>query len=224
MTTATKKKEKFKGSRAHQIYKLSDGTRVPGTTTITGLLDKSGPLMHWAWNLGMQGVDYKKFRDKSAEAGTLGHEMIQEYLGGPEVDYAAYSKDLLDKAENSLLSFYAWELGKELKTISIEEKLVSESYRYGGAIDWYGAINGRWTLMDLKTSKGVYEGHKIQLSAYNNLLLENGYKVEQVLCLRVGRDETDWFDCVEVQPSEMSIYWEMFKHLREVYELRKKVK
>ena len=37
-------------------YKL-DGERIPGVTTISGLLKPAGPLMHWAWELGMKGQD-----------------------------------------------------------------------------------------------------------------------------------------------------------------------
>ena len=31
------------------IYKLKDGTLVPGTTTIMGAFKDSGGLVHWAW-------------------------------------------------------------------------------------------------------------------------------------------------------------------------------
>ena len=45
-------KDKIKGiSKAHTVYKLADGTRVPGATTITGLLNKPH-LVRWANKIG----------------------------------------------------------------------------------------------------------------------------------------------------------------------------
>ena len=43
-------------SKAHQRYKLADGTQVPGVTTITGQLNKPA-LIIWANRLGLQGID-----------------------------------------------------------------------------------------------------------------------------------------------------------------------
>jgi hypothetical protein len=217
-------KEKFKGSKAHQRYKLASGKIVPGTTTITGLLDKSGPLMYWAWDLGRQGIDYRKYRDKSAEAGTLGHEMIQEYLGGPKVDFSGYAKDIIDKAENVFFSFLEFEKGKTWRTISIEDNLVSEKYEFGGAIDWYGEIDGQKVLMDIKTSKGIYDSHFIQVSAYYKLMVENEMPVSDVLILNVGRGEDEDYTAKYLTVDQLNDGWLIFYHLRQVYDLKKRFK
>ena len=62
-----------KASRAHTRYYTTDGTLVPGSTTITGLLNKPA-LVKWANNLGLQGIDSSKYVDKAARVGTLIHE------------------------------------------------------------------------------------------------------------------------------------------------------
>ena len=64
-----------KSSKAHIIYKTSDGKRVPGVTTITGMLDKPG-LVKWANNLGLQGIDSAEHVKNLARIGTLAHLMI----------------------------------------------------------------------------------------------------------------------------------------------------
>ena len=66
-------------SKAHQIYKLKDGTRVPGTTTITSILDKPA-LKFWANNLGLKGISVSKYVDNLADIGTLCHKMVENYL------------------------------------------------------------------------------------------------------------------------------------------------
>ena len=67
-----------------QIYKTKDGKRVPSVTTITGRFKESGGLIWWAWDLGIQGIDYRKVRDSAADAGTLAHAMICEKHAGKE--------------------------------------------------------------------------------------------------------------------------------------------
>ena len=71
-----------KRAKAHTIYKLANGKRVPGVTTVLGIINKPA-LVKWANNLGLQGIDSTTYVDGTAKIGTLAHEMIQEYLGGP---------------------------------------------------------------------------------------------------------------------------------------------
>jgi len=56
---------------------MIDGKRVPGVTTILGKYKEAGGLIHWAWDLGMQNIDYRKVRDDAADAGTLAHAMVE---------------------------------------------------------------------------------------------------------------------------------------------------
>jgi len=62
------------------IYKLKDGTLVPGTTTIIGAFKDSGGLVHWAWQQGKAGLDYRNTRDKAAERGTNVHDLAECYI------------------------------------------------------------------------------------------------------------------------------------------------
>ena len=62
-TETAKETAKLERHKPHQTYTL-DGITIPGVTTVLGIIDKSGPLIHWAWKLGMEGKDYKKVRDE----------------------------------------------------------------------------------------------------------------------------------------------------------------
>ncbi|MBQ9527243.1 MAG: hypothetical protein IJR68_06500 [Fretibacterium sp.] len=182
-------------AKAHQRYRTADGKVVPGVTTITGVINKPA-LVKWANNLGLQGIDSTAYVDETAAVGTLAHEMIQEYLGGPRWDREAYSAVQVDLAENAVLSFYEWErqTGAKMETMAIEKQLVSEKMRYGGTIDWYGRIGGKLWLVDFKTCKALFPEHAFQVAAYWNLLRENGLQVDGVRLLRVGRTEDEGFD------------------------------
>ena len=64
-------------------YRLKDGTRVPGTTTILGRWKESGGLLQWAFKQGESGARtlYEE-RDKAAEAAARGPAYVRENHDG----------------------------------------------------------------------------------------------------------------------------------------------
>ena len=212
----------FKRNRAHVVYKTKDGKRVPGTTTITGTLDKSRYLVPWANDLGKQGIDCNDYRDSMAGVGTLAHAMAHADLAGEPLteDLTEYSPKEISLAENALIKFFDWRKAHDFKPVLLEAPLVSEEHRYGGTIDAYGLLDGVPALIDLKTSGNIYDDMKYQLAAYRQLLREHGYEVQSARILRIGRDESEGFD--EKIFGGLDRAWQVFWHLRQVYELTKK--
>ena len=195
-----------KVSKAHTIYKTSDGKRVPGTTTVLGVLNKPA-LVSWANKLGLEGIDSNKYVDAAARIGTLAHYLVQCDLTGETPDISEYGATEIDKAENALLSYYSWKKGKQITPIENEIPLVSEEYGYGGTIDCYCIIDGDLWLLDFKTGKAIYPEMLTQLAAYRQLLTENGHLVEKAKILRIGRDETEGFE--ERTIIDFTNYWEV---------------
>lgn len=210
-----------KRAKAHTQYRLSDGTRVPGVTTVLGVINKPA-LIRWANDLGLQGVDSTKYVDETAKIGTLAHEMVQEYLGGPGWDRSAYNPGQIDLAENAVLSFYEWERRnvESFKTIFIEEQFVSETNRYGGTVDWYGELNGEMWLVDFKTCKTLYPEHTYQTAAYWALLLEHGYRVDGARILRIGRSEDEGFDDKIIGREEIEDAYRVFDCALKLYQAK----
>ena len=208
-------------SKAHTIYKTSDGLRVPGATTITGLLAKPY-LITWANKLGLEGIDSTKYRDEAADVGTLAHAMIQAHLTGEDLDMEQYAPVTIDLAENAVISYFEWEKQHKIEPILCEKPLVSESHRYGGTVDCYCLLDGVPTLLDFKTGKAIYDEYFVQLAAYKALLHEHGYAVEQCRILRVGRDETEGFE--ERSVADTTKYFMVFQNLLDVYYLKKDLK
>lgn len=217
------KEKTTKKVKQHTVYKLACGKRVPGTTTFLGVLAKPA-LIGWANRMGLQGIDTRAYVDEKADIGTCAHYMIECDIKGVEPDLSIYSPFVVEAAENSFLKWMAWKEGQDIEFIGSEMVLVSEVHKFGGTVDIYAEIAGRRTLLDIKTSgSGIWPEMKHQVAgAYRLLLEENGYPVEDVKILRIGRDETEGFEIATIGN------WEAHTHVallcRELYEALKVAK
>lgn len=222
-TTAGNPVVKLSKTRAHQVYKLADGTRVPGASTIAKIGDDPGALLHWAWKCGCEGIDYKKARDKAADIGTIAHFMIECHLKGDTPDLSEFGSEDIDRAETSFLKFLDWWQGEGFEVISPEVQLVSETFGYGGTIDApVRDKSGNVCILDWKTSKGIYDSHLIQTAAYEKLFAENYPDLipSRRAVARIGKEdqgdfEVRWF-------SDSDKYFEVFKAQLALYKARKK--
>ncbi len=206
-------------------YRLKDGTRVPGVTTVINRFKESGGLLHWAWQLGMDGKDYRAERDKAAEAGTIAHEMIDAWIHDREWQPPGKEpEDMLAKAQTGFEAFLAWATSTHLEVVETEVSLVSERHRYGGTIDGIGRLNGETVLLDWKSSNRIYADYIVQVAAYVKLLEENRReRVTGIHLLRVGKEWGDFHH--HAWPVEVSeLGWRAFKCQRELYDLDKPLK
>jgi hypothetical protein len=216
-----------KKDRGHQVYKLADGTRVPGVTTICGVMDKPA-LVKWANNLGLQGIDSAKYVDALADSGTLAHYMAECSLIGaaPDPSYLdEFSKVDHDRAETSLIKFWDWQKAHEIRVIGHEMMLVSETLRVGGTCDIYAEVDGVLALVDLKTCKALYGGADekwTQVAGYGLILEEKGYKVQEEYILRIGREESEGFEYARMP--DRKGHEERFRLCRELYEINQRLR
>lgn len=151
-------------------YKLKNGQAVPGTTTIMGEFKDSGGLVHWAWQEGKAGRDYRKTRDKAAERGTNIHDLAECHILGKL--YELPKDEIVLRAFNK---FKEWWEENDFEVVWTEKQMVSEKYEYGGCPDLYvrQKTNGKCWLIDFKTGKRIYPDTIIQMGAYKNLIEEN---------------------------------------------------
>lgn len=206
-------------TKAHQRYKLIDGTPVPGVTTITNQLNKPA-LIPWANRMGLAGIDTSKYVDDKAMIGTLAHEMILAHLSKRAVDTADYSKNQIDLAENAFLSYLEWEKGHKVEPIMTEYQLVSERYLYGGTLDFFGRVDGMFELVDFKTGSGIYDEMWFQVAAYGGLKVympPSKYRI-----LNIPRTEDEAFK--EEFKTDLSLHFEAFLKLLDFYYLNKRIK
>jgi len=211
--------------KPHIRYKLKDGTIVPGVTTVTGELGwNKQVLVSWANKLGLQGIDSAKFVDDKAQIGTLAHQMVLDHFRKVETDTSDFTANQISAAENCLISYHAWEKGKTVEPILIEEPLVSEVMSFGGTPDFYGKIDGVLTLCDYKTGKGIYPEYFVQVAGgYLRLLSEHGHKVEQIIILNIPRSEDESFMVKPIPITKWEVAQAIFDNCLETYRLKKQL-
>jgi hypothetical protein len=215
-------------AKAHTVYKV-DGKRVPGTTTITGVMDKPA-LVKWANNLGLQGIDSSKYVDELAQVGTLAHFMIENHCLGEIPDLSDFSPNQIKLAENSFYKFLEWQDQTGFEPHHNELILTSKEHMFGGTLDIVGTLtkrNNLRALVDIKTCKGIYPEHKTQVAGGYMILAKENVNIvgplDTTIIIRVGRNEDEGFEEVQINKTESALHQKRFLICRELYEINKAV-
>jgi len=207
-----------------------DGEPVPGTTTISGMLNKPA-LVAWAgklcaeaaWRAGKAGEPLPRWndvlygtRDDAASAGTLCHDLAHAYVLGVELP-AVPDTDVGRAGWTAFENFVHWIDASALTIEAHERPLVSTQFRYGGTPDALAHMSGKTYLVDYKTSSGVYAEMLLQMSAYRQLLHEcEQMDVAGVHLVRFSRESGD-FAHHYFGPDVLDLGWTIFAALLGVY-------
>lgn len=207
-------------------YRLANGSKVPGVTTIIGQLGwNKGQLMWWAWNEGKEGRNFRDTSQKAADVGTVAHAMVEAEVHGVEFDPSGFDPALIPLAQPALDAYRKWAEQVSLQILETEVQLVSEVYGFGGTPDAIGYVSGELHLLDFKTSKAVYADYLLQLAAYKRLWAENrpGQPLSDgAFLLRIGKDGGFAYHYYTQATIEKA--WEAFQHSLALYELHKPLK
>jgi len=201
--------------REHQIYKNRAGKRVPGVTTVLGVLSKP-QLLRWYAQVErdalMNGepvpsVDAKGERvyfaevrrDKAASLGTITHARIEAWMIGDELDPDGLPADLYAQSIHGFDRFRQWfeAQGYTREGSESEVQMVSESQQAGGTGDhWVKNRFGAFDYLDIKTSKATrgwpYPDTKAQCATYPMFYEEvHSRGTHRVQIVRVGTTPDD---------------------------------
>jgi len=179
----------LKFEEGRHIYTVA-GKKVVSVTGVTGIIDKSGPLMWWAVgecldfvttnfcfdvdrrNKEMDEVELKEFlhgahrahqrqSQKAKDIGTLSHEWIESYLNNEDP-----SPPRNPAMRSTTESWLQWAESVDIEPIETEFKVYSQEHGYAGTCDFDGYVNRERCLADWKTGKAVYPEHDLQTMAY----------------------------------------------------------
>ena len=169
----------------HRYYWNGDGPLV-SVTTVTSIVDKSGPLMWWASGLAAEAaidmadqipsmlstsgrqatIDFlrraadKKKRD-AGDMGTRIHSIAETIIAGNEFTATPEEAPFVQ-------GIYRFLDDRQVEPLLTEQMVASLHYGYAGTFDLIARIDGETWLLDWKTSKSVYREYSLQLAAYGN--------------------------------------------------------
>lgn len=226
MPAPIKKAAVSHGGGRPAAYKTLAGERVPGVTTICSRFKDAGGLIHWAWEQGRDGKDYRESRDEAGATGHLVHAWIDDSIHGrPLSEQPAATPEMALAAANAFAAFEDWREQVKLRIIDTERPLVSEVHRYGGTYDALALVAGKVTLLDWKSGNRVYSDHVIQVAAYRELLREHDHdKAPDSACLLRVDKQFGSFAYFSFPSEVLDRGWLAFERMRALFDIDKVLK
>jgi len=156
-----KNTDAFKEASGYEI----NGVWWPRITKIVSI--KAKPALYFYYAAAANYAVAKAQTERSAREGTLVHETIEKILIGksPDVDplivpgIEAFRKFM---NENDLV----------VVPEHIEMRVAHPRHRYAGTIDAIAYLNGKFGVLDIKTSQEIYRDYSLQTAAYMGAVKE----------------------------------------------------
>lgn len=170
------------------IYSV-DGKQVYGVTSITGVLNKPA-LLYWGVNQAIDFIQanlkpgvsldevqiknllegariaHTQTKNKAADIGTLIHDWVSDYVSAIVQKKTPPKRPVNKEMKNAIDGFFKWAKENKLVIIKSEQKIYHDKWKYAGTLDLEGMVNGKRTVIDLKTGNALYPEAFLQASAY----------------------------------------------------------
>jgi hypothetical protein len=133
------------------------GFWYPRVTSICKIIRKPG-LDKWLANQGSFSA-MKRKRKKITEWGTSIHDTIEKIMLGriPKINPAI---------RPSIDAFLEWFKKHRIDVFGVEKRVLSKKHFYSGTFDVLAEIDGKTGILDLKTSREIWDDYFIQTAAY----------------------------------------------------------
>lgn len=184
-------------------------------TACTGIIDKSRFLIPWA--VGLTGAHLRSFLEsatgpfqaeelypvieealkqheiKKTEAASIG-EQVHAYaesfakacLAG--VDLPGIPEGADERVIAGINGFLSWFTENHVEFMHAEKLVYSKAHGFVGIADAIATVNGKKTLIDYKTSKGIYNEMRYQVAAYRMAYEEEHGSLEGALILHFDKE------------------------------------
>lgn len=135
---------------------------------ILNLIKGLSPDEYWALLKQAKGA-HARSKKKAADRGTLAHAWIEDYIKGKSTTIPS------DKmVANSVLKFIAWVEANSVTWVASELQCGSEKHMFACIIDVLAVVNDKLTLVEVKTSAGIYDSFYVQTAGQKICLDEMG--------------------------------------------------
>jgi len=173
------------------VAKLNVLDAVVKETILDNQYEEIHKLAEARWKLTEDTAFWKSGKELGAEAadyGTMAHAWIEAHLHGTEVTL----ETLPLPARNAVNAFLGWEKEHHLEVVKTEQTFYNCKLNYAGTADCVAKVDGELTLLDWKTSTGIYMEMAIQ--AWGYALADETQNADrlyrQVAIGRFGKDGT----------------------------------
>ena len=170
--------ESFKEENGYTI----DDVWYPRVTKIVGI--KAKPALYRYYGEAKSYKHAQSATERSAKEGTLVHEAAEAILLGqnPTVDISispaiAAFQDFINR--NHIQTMPEW----------VERRILSLNHRYAGTIDALAVIDGKFGVLDIKTSQDIYRDYNLQTSAYMEALKSEFENLQTRWILRIDQNQ-----------------------------------
>jgi len=154
----------FEEFKSEEDFKTNNGYLVdevwyPRITRIVGI--KAKPALYRYYAAAPSFAVAKSQTDKSAEEGTLVHNVAEKILIGE-------TPAIPESIRPSIEAFQKFINDNEVLVLPehVEMRVVHPQHRYAGTLDALAVINGKFGILDIKTSQAIYRDYSLQTSAY----------------------------------------------------------
>jgi hypothetical protein len=197
---------KLKFNEARHIFYDEKGKPLLSVTGATGVVDKSAPLMGWATKMmglylleekarGNKEIteelverakkEYRRIKTEAADIGTEIHEWVSQWILGksPEIPDN-------ESVANGITAFLKFQKEHQLKWVESERFIYSKRHKYVGILDAIAREGKKLTLVDFKSSNGIYDEMRFQVAGYQIAYEEEtGKKFDKKILIRFGKND-----------------------------------
>lgn len=159
-----------------------DGIWYPRVTKIIEI--KAKPALYFYYG---EAASYKAAQEatqKSAIEGTLIHETVQKIFVGENPDIDPTIAPAVEAARKFLI-----ENNIQVDKDYIEKRIIHYDQRYAGTIDALALIDGKFGVMDIKTSQAIYRDYNLQTAAYMDPLSQDLKNLQTRWILRIDQNK-----------------------------------
>jgi len=204
-----KGKEKITFDEDKHIFYDGKGEKLLSVTAATGVIDKSGALMGWAVKMmGLYLLDqklkgnkiitedlineakreYRRLKTEAADIGTEIHKWVSDWIlkKNPEMPDN-------EKVVNGIMAFLKFQKEHKFKWVESERYIFSKKHKYAGILDSIAKEGNKLILVDFKSSNGIYDSMRFQVSGYQIAWEEEtGEKIDERMILRFGKNDGEF--------------------------------
>ncbi len=173
----------FKSSSGYEIKDIW----YPRVTKIVEI--KAKPALYKFYAELSSFEEGEKIKKLSADEGTLIHETVEKILTGesPAIDSS------IIPSIDAFLKFIE-EKNIQVDHEFVEKQVVNYDDRYAGTLDAMALIDGKFGVLDIKTSQAIYRDYNLQTSAYMAALQNQFKNLQTRWILRIDQIKT-CFEC-----------------------------